>query len=76
MAASLNLVPSQHLTLTPKMRADASGAPALHFGTVPEDQRCLEDNPLLEICESSEEVSEAIHRKATKSLLERRRRRP
>ena len=34
MAASLNLVPSQHLT------ANAPGTPALHLGTVTEDQRC------------------------------------
>ena len=58
MAASLNLVPSQHLTLTPKMR---QALQVLQLSTLELSQKindALEDNPLLEICESSEEVSE------------------
>ena len=58
MAASLNLVPSQHLTLTPKMRQTLQ---VLQLSTLELSQKindALEDNPLLEICESSEEVSE------------------
>ena len=60
MAASLNLVPSQHLTLTPKMRQTLQ---VLQLSTLELSQKindALEDNPLLESLR-------AIHRKATKS---------
>ena len=56
MAASLNLVPSQHLTLTPQMRQTLQ---VLQLSTLELSQKisdALEDNPLLEICESSEET--------------------
>ena len=49
MAASLNLVPSQHLTLTPKMRQTLQ---VLQLSTLELSQKindALEDNPLLEI---------------------------
>ena len=58
MAASLNLVPSQHLTLTPQMRQTLQ---VLQLSTLELSQKisdALEDNPLLEICESSEETFE------------------
>ena len=60
MAASLNLVPSQHLTLTPQMRQTLQ---VLQLSTLELSQKisnALEDNPLLEICESSEETFENI----------------
>lgn len=59
MAASLNLVPSQHLTLTPQMRQTLQ---VLQLSTLELSQKisdALEDNPLLELSESSEEISES-----------------
>ena len=47
MAASLNLVPSQHLTLTPQMRQTLQ---VLQLSTLELSQKisdALEDNPLL-----------------------------
>ena len=49
MAASLNLVPSQHLTLTPKMRQTLQ---VLQLSTLELSQKindALEYNPLIEI---------------------------
>ena len=69
MAASLNLVPSQHLTLTPQMRQTLQ---VLQLSTLELSQKisdALEDNPLLEICESSEELLKTTPLKATRNFI-------
>ena len=77
MAASLNLVPSQHLTLTPKMRQTLQ---VLQLSTLELSQKindALEDNPLLEICEPRKKsLTGNTSERRPRALLERRRRRP